>query len=75
MYNPSVASVQYTINPTAGVAMATRWALVMRGGKKPRVSESICAIADALIVVPFTKKVLSALNAPVTLAVPFTSNL
>ena len=52
MYKPSTTSVQYTINPTAGVAIANLCALVIRGGRKPFVVELASKIAEAFIAVP-----------------------
>ena len=40
------------MRPAAGVAMALRWAVVMRGGKKPWVVDCASRIADALAGVP-----------------------
>jgi hypothetical protein len=50
MYNPSTTSVQYTINPTAGVAIANLCALVIRGGRKPCVVELMVKREDATSV-------------------------
>jgi hypothetical protein len=54
-YKPSTKSVQYTIKPTAGVAIAKRCAFVILGGRKPFVVDVIFRIALDISVVVFIK--------------------
>ena len=46
------------VNPVAGVAIAVFCAVVIRGGRNPRVVESACRIAEAFKATPPSAKLV-----------------